>query len=244
MRAAGGELDFLEATALVGPGTRWTDHQKELTGWLRRLRTPVGILASSDHRAAMIYEACITLKLRIPEDVAIIGVDNDPVACEFCQPPLSSVSRNDVRVGYEAAALLDLLIRGGAPPKRPILVPPDAVVPRRSTETWAIEDVQVAAAVKFIHEHLTENFGVERLLKESALSRRRLEHRFRETLGRSPYVFINELRVAQARRLLAAPEGRDLADIAAECGFGGLSQFSRMFKQVTGTSPSGFRNRN
>lgn len=241
VRAAGGELDFLEATALVGPGTRWTDHQKELTGWLRRLRTPVGILASSDHRAVMIYEACTTLKLRIPEDVAIIGVDNDPVACEFCQPPLSSVSRNDVRVGYEAAALLDLLIRGGAPPKRPILVPPDAVVPRRSTETWAIEDVQVAAAVKFIHEHLTENFGVERLLKESALSRRRLEHRFRETLGRSPYVFINELRVAQARRLLAAPEGRDLADIAAECGFREARRLRLVFQKLTGMKPSRYR---
>lgn len=240
-RAARGEVDVFEASALVGPGTRWTDQQKELTGWLRRLRTPVGIMASSDLRAGMVFEACATLTLRIPEDVAIIGVDNDPVACEFCQPPLSSVSRNDVRVGYEAAALLDRLIRGGAPPKKPILVPPDAVVQRRSTETWAIEDVQVASAVKFIREHLAENFGVERLLKESELSRRRLEHRFRETLGRSPYAFINDLRVAQARRLLAAQDGRNLADIAAECGFREVRRLRLVFQKLTGMKPSRYR---
>ena len=241
IRAVRGEVDVLEASALVGPGMRWTDQQKELAGWLRRLRTPVGIMASSDLRAGMVFEACAALHLRIPEDVAIIGVDNDPVACEFCQPPLSSVSRNDARVGYEAAALLDRLIRGGTPPRKPILVPPDAVVPRRSTETWAIEDAEVASAVRFIRDHLGESFGVERLLKESALSRRRLEHRFRESLGRSPYVFINELRVAQARRLLAAPEGRTLADIAAECGFREVRRLRLVFQKFTGTMPSRYR---
>ena len=202
---------------------------------------PVGILASSDHRAMMIYEACATLNLRIPEDVAVIGVDNDPVACEFCQPPLSSVSRNDVQVGYDAAALLDRLMHGDKAPKKPIVVQPDGVIQRRSTETWAIEDAEIAAAVRFIREHLGENFGVERLLKECRLSRRRLERQFRETMGRSPYAFINELRVAEARRLLAVQDANDLSAIAAKCGFREARRMRLVFQKHTGMKPSRYR---
>lgn len=241
IKAAGGEYAVLEAGAPTETGTFWRDQQKELTTWLRKLRPPVGIMASSDLRAGLVFEACARLGLRIPDEVAILGVDNDPVACDFCQPPLSSVSRNDFRVGYEAAALLDRLIRGAPPPKAPILVPPDGVVERRSTATLAIEDSHIASLVRFIRGHLGECFGVERLLAQSKLSRRRLEHRFRETLGRSPYEFINELRVSHARRLLQEMENRSLEEIAAACGFSEPRRLRLVFRKLTGTTPARYR---
>jgi LacI family transcriptional regulator len=111
---AGGEVKILEVQTSDGDARQKLDDQQyALEDWLRNLKVPVGILASADLRASMVLEACQKLKLRVPEDVAVVGVDNDPVVCDFCDPPLTSVSRNDYQVGYEAAILLDQLMDGG-----------------------------------------------------------------------------------------------------------------------------------
>ncbi|MFZ2639745.1 MAG: DNA-binding transcriptional regulator [Verrucomicrobiia bacterium] len=238
---AAGACKVLEVTAAITARHDWRREQESLDEWLRTLQSPVGIMASTDLRASMVTEACARLRLRVPEDVAVIGVDNDPVVCEFSHPPLSSVSRNDAEVGRQAAALLDRLMRGAPPPKRPILVAPDSVVARRSTETLAIEDPHVAAAVRYIRGHLHERFGVERILGLSAVSRRRLEHRFRRSLGCTPYALISQLRVERARQLLAGPKKRTLSEIATACGFSELRRFRLVFHRLTGTTPAHFR---
>jgi LacI family transcriptional regulator len=241
IQAAGGSCEVLEVRDLERQPGEWVDQQEELESWLLRLVPPVGVMASTDLRAGMLLDACQRLGLRVPEDVAVIGVDNDPVACEFSQPPLSSVSRNDHEVGYRAAQLLDRLIRGGERPGEPLRIEPDGVVARRSTEVLAIDDPEVAAVVDQMLVRLHENFGVEALLGHTGLSRRRLEQRFRHSLGRSPAAFLNEQRVEKAKKLLEADDGRSLTDIATACGFAELRRFRMVFQRMTGKSPAGYR---
>src|SRR5262249_6365159 len=158
IKQAGGEVRGLEVQTVGDePKQKLDDQQHALEQWLRELQTPVGILASADLRASMVIEACQKLKLRVPEDVAVVSVDNDPVVCDFCDPPLTSISRNDYQVGFEAALLLDQLMDGGAPPEKPIRIPPAGVVQRRSTETVSVEDPYVAEAIRFMRDHVHEH---------------------------------------------------------------------------------------
>jgi LacI family transcriptional regulator len=189
----------------------------------------------------MVLEACVEVGLRVPEDVGVVGVDNDPVICDFSTPPLSSVSRNDRRVGRQAAVLLHHLMTDARPPGRPTLVPPESVVSRRSTETVAIEDPVVAAVVERIQQHLSEPFRVESLLDCAHLCRRRLEQRFRRSLGSTPAVFLNSLRVERAKRLLAEPKQASLTQIAAACGFSDLRRFRLVFRRLAKRTPAEFR---
>ncbi len=241
VQAAGASCSVLEVDDLSRHPRPWFDQQRDLERWLRRLQPPVGIMAATDLRAAMVLEACARLGLRVPEQVAVIGVDNDPVACEFCQPPLSSVSRNDQAVGWEAAALLDRLMRGERAPGAALLLPPDGVAARASSYTLAIEDGLVAGAVREIQAHLGEPFGVERLVGPSGLSRRRLERRFRSALGCSPYAFINQQRVARARQMLASRAKLSLSLVARQCGFRDLRRFRVVFERLTGVKPGPYR---
>ncbi|MGA2175115.1 MAG: DNA-binding transcriptional regulator [Verrucomicrobiota bacterium] len=239
--AKGNPCDVLETGTLAEPGHKWKDQIEELASWLTRLQRPVGIMADTDLRANMVLEACAQAGLHVPKDIAVIGVDDDPTICEFCVPPLSSVSRNGWEVGRRAAMLLDHLIRGGRRSEGPILIPPDGVVLRRSTDTLAIEDSHVAAAVQYIRQHLDEPFGVERIIRQAALSRRSLEQRFRKSFGSTPSAAINELRVERAKQLLAAPSRQSLTNTAAACGFTGLRHFRLVFRRIAGMTPAKFR---
>jgi LacI family transcriptional regulator len=237
---AGGECMVLEAQP--GMGTRtWRDQSRQLERWLSTVQPPIGIMACSDPRAGMVLDTCRQLGLRVPEDVAVVGVDNDPIFSESYEPPLTSVSRNDQEVGRAAAALLERLISGAAPPKSPIFVPPDGIAERRSTETVAVEDADVAQAVRFIAANLHQPFGVEELLREVALSRRSLEYKFRNSLGTSPYEYINQVRVDAAKRLLTSSHALKLAAIATACGFADVRRFRIVFRRLVGKTPAEFR---
>lgn len=241
LHAAGFTNSSMESTTLIGSPRDWRRVAGELAGWLRSLQPPVGIMASWDLRAQMLSEACAMIGLRVPEDVAIVGVDNDPIACEFCIPQLTSVSRNDRELGWQAAKLLSQLLEGKRSLKLPILIPPDRVVARRSTDTLVIEDPEVAGVVQQIRDHLNEVFGVERILRLSPLSRRQLEQRFRRSVGSSPYAFLNELRVERAKALLGESRKRTLTTVASECGFSELRRFRIVFRRLTKLSPAEFR---
>ena len=243
LHAAGYRCSSIESTNLIRSPWVWRRVGGELARWLRSLQAPVGIMASWDLRAQILSEACAMIGLRVPEDVAIVGVDNDPIACEFCIPQLSSVSRNDRELGWQAAKLLSQLLEGKRSSKLPILIPPDRVVARRSTDTLVIEDAEVAGVVQKIRDHLNEVFGVERILGLSPLSRRQLEQRFRRSVGSSPYAFLNELRVERAKLLLAEPQKRTLTAVASECGFSELRRFRMVFRRLTKVSPAEYRRR-
>ena len=238
---AGYKCSSIESTNLIRSPWDWRRVGGELARWLRSLQPPVGIMASWDLRAQMLSEACTMIGLRVPEDVAIVGVDNDPIACEFCIPQLTSVSRNDREVGWQAAKLLSQLLEGKRSLKLPILIPPDRVVARRSTDTLVIEDAEVARIVQQVRDHLNEVFGVERILRLSPLSRRQLEQRFRRSVGSSPYAFLNELRVERAKLLLAQSHKRALTTVASECGFSELRRFRMVFRRITKLSPAEYR---
>ena len=241
VREAGGECSILETPASPRSLSSAQDWFKPLDEWLRSLPLPVGIMASIDLRAAMIIDSCARLGLRVPGDVAVVGVDNNEVICELCQVPLSSVSRSDHEVGYRAASLLHRLILRQQPEQREILVPPDRVVQRRSTDMIAIDDPRIATAVQYIREHTHEAFGIERLVQVTGKSRRWLTQQFRDVLSCTPYEYICMVRVEQAKKLLAGSEKLPLFDIADRCGFSETRNLRHVFERITGTTPTRYR---
>lgn len=220
---------------------RLSDQQAELIRWLRQLPTPFGVAASNDMRACMVLDACATLGLRVPEEVAVIGVDDDPVVAPFSTPPLTSVARNDRELGFLGARLLDDLIEGRPPASLCVRVPPADVVCRRSTETLAVESPELHALIQEIRTHIAEPFGVEFLTARTSASRRQLERLILQETGQTPHSLINRLRVEHACALLSKPDKRSLTAVAAACGFAELRRFSLVFKQQTGLQPRAFR---
>jgi LacI family transcriptional regulator len=230
---------------LVPSGThlpeRWTDQQAELARRLQRIVTPFAVAASTDLRACMVMEACVTLGLRIPEDVAVIGMDNDPTVAPFTVPPLTSVERNDHELGYRAAGLLNDLIEGQEQKAPHVMIQPAGIVERRSTETLAVDDPALDQIIRAIRDNIATPFGVEFLLARTTMSRRKLESLLHQHLGCPPYALINRLRVEHASRLLTADVSQNLSSIAAASGFTDLRHFRIVFQRQTGLSPAAFR---
>ena len=206
----------------------WIKHQQHLERWLRDLPTPVGLFACTDERAVEVLEVCRRLGRKVPQDIAVIGVDNDPVLCEFAQPPLTSIARDDQRAGTVAGALLQRLMearRKGLPlpiQPHPLIIAPVGVVERQSTATYAVRHPQVAALVARITERFHEQVTMEQLLAGLPLARRRMEHLFRTEMGVSPYQFILRARLARVRDLIARKDGTTLTAIAKASGFSSL----------------------
>lgn len=237
----GANVDVLWAAGPFEAVRRWADERQELVGWLRGLQAPVGVMAGNDQRALMVLEACGRIGLRVPEDVAVVGVDNDLVACEFSRPALSSIDRDDRAHGRIAAETLEGLMAGRRAPKTLILVAPRGMVARASTDAMAIEDREVADAVRQAREQIGERFGVERMVETSGLSRRTFEVRFRRSLGCAPHEFLSRMRVERAMGLLRGRPKVPLTRIAADCGFGDARRLRVVFLRLTGVSAAGYR---
>jgi LacI family transcriptional regulator len=237
---AGATCEVLELPRSAGRWASWQKRTELLVAWLRQLRPPVGLLAMQDYRARTVIEECGRIGLRIPHDMAVIGMENDPTLCEFCRPTLSSVSRNAWHLGYETAAVLDRMMDGLSVPADTI-VPSDGVVARQSTDTIAIEDPQLAAAVHFIHDHLREPFGIERVVQATSISRRQLETRFRRLLGCSPHDYLSRKRIERAKQILSEGGRVKLHHVAAASGFPSVERMRLVFKRLTGTTPLEFR---
>lgn len=238
---AGVPCEVLEVPASSDPAQTWSERTGPLTGWLQRLTPPVGLLAVQDYRARSVMDECQRLHLEVPHDVAVMGMEDDPTICEFSRPTLTSVSRNPWRMGYETAAMLDRLMQGLELPAREVLVPPDGVVARQSTDTVAVEDRYVAAAVHFIHDHLGEPLNVQRVVRATGISRRQLEVRFRRVLHATLYDYICRERIERAKRLLLTPDRPKLQSVAAACGFSNLERMRLTFKRATGQTPLAYR---
>lgn len=218
----------------------WQKRTGLLVSWLAQLRPPVGLLAVQDYRARAVIEECDRLGLRIPHDVAVIGMENDPTLCEFCRPTLSSVSRNAWQMGIESAVMLDRLMDGLATPDD-VAIPPDGVVARQSTDTIAVEDPRLAAAVHFIHDHLGQPFGVSEVVQASGISRRQLETRFQRVLGCTPLDYLSRKRIERVKQLLAAPGRIKLHNVVKATGFSSVERMRLVFKRLAGTTPLEWR---
>jgi LacI family transcriptional regulator len=232
-----------KATLAVHPsGGKWEASQERLKRWILGLPRPLGLVAANDIHGLRALDACRRAGRAVPEEVAVVGADDDAELCELSDPPLSSVTFNPERVGYEAAALLDRLMAKRAGPGEPLLVPPLGVSTRQSSDILAIDDADVAKAIHYIRRHAFEGITVADILEELPLSRRALEHRFRRRLGRSPKEEIQRLRLDQAKSLLASTD-LPLARISDRLGFHQPAYLSAVFKKETGVTPAAYRHR-
>lgn len=218
----------------------WERQQAQIAEWLANLPRPLGIMACNDMRGQHVLDVCSRLGWSVPEEAAVIGVDDDVLLCELCDPPLSSVRPNSERVGYEAAALLDQWMRGEHPGETLTMIPPLGVATRQSTDVLAIDDPQIAAAVRFIREHACRGVTVAEVLRQLPQSRTILERKFRKFLGRSPQAEIRHVQIKRAKQLLAETELK-LERIAQLTGFQHPEYLSVVFKRETGITPGEFR---
>jgi LacI family transcriptional regulator len=178
--------------------------------------------------------------LSTPEEVAILTNYYDELVNELSPMPLSGIRVGTERVGFEAAALLDRLLKGKAAPMRPLLIPPTGVVTRQSTSTLAIHDAALAKAVSFIRERSCGPLSVPEVARHAGLSRCVLERRFRDTFHRSPGEEIRRIRIESAKRMLLETD-LPIPDVAERCGFGSNAYFTDSFQRALKTSPLRYR---
>ena len=213
---------------------------RELGEWLTRLPKPVGVFCTRDQVAVHVSATCRLFGLAVPEQVAIVGVDNDDLFCRMCFPPLTSIQTAGERVGVRAAEVLDGMIGGGRPATMRATVPPLGVVPRQSTSVLHLEDADVAAAATFIRANVHRALRIEDVVAATSAGRRTLERQFRRALGRSLLEEVRRCRVEQAKRLLTE-SALPLKGIARRCGFGSTERFHRVFAALAGETPHAFR---
>ena len=220
----------------------WEDEQRELAAWLAGLPRPIGIMACNDVRGQHVVDACNRAGLAVPEEVAVLGVDDEKELCDLCDPPLSSVVPNPELVGYTAAEVLDRLMAGEGPEAAGRLIAPLGVVTRQSTDVLAIDDAEIAAAVRYIREHACEGATVEDVLSKVPISRSILERRFRKYLGHSPQATIRQAQLKRVKELLAETD-LPLAAISDLAGFKHCEHMCVVFKREVGLTPGTFRRR-
>jgi LacI family transcriptional regulator len=213
---------------------------EEISSWVAGLPKPIGIFACYDFRGRQVLDACRRQNIVVPEAVAVIGMDNDELLCSLANPPLSSVIPNTHRTGYEAAALLDRLMSGESFAHEAHFIEPLGIATRQSTDVLAIEDANVARAVRFIRERACDGISVKDVLRAAPQSRRVLETRFQKLIGRTPHEEIVRVRLDRARTLLTETD-LPLAVIAQRAGFAHVEYLSVVFKKHLGIPPSKFR---
>ncbi len=219
---------------------QWERLLSHMATWLQSLKFPVGIMACDDARAHHLLEACRRLGLQVPEDVAILGVDNDQLMCELCQPPLSSIETGIREVGYEAAVALARLLTGKQPKTMRMLVPPGKLVVRRSTDILTVPHAQVAIALRYIRDHADEPIQVLDVSRQVGVSRSTLDHHFRLVVGRTTHDEIERVRRNMARSLL---ENTDLPlrIIAVKSGYRNEQYMCKVLRQALGQTPGQYR---
>ncbi len=220
----------------------WSAQEKWLRQELHDLPKPLGIFCYSDYDATKIETICLNAGYAIPEEVAILGVDNDPLVCENVPVPLSSVRHDLIRVGYEGAALLDRILQGEEPPLEPILVAPLGVETRASTETFTAVDPVVREVILFFRENLGQNIGVAEAAQEVGLPVHALKDLFRSLADESVYAMLTRLRLLEVKRLLINSD-LSVKEIAARTGFCHAQHLNSAFRRVAQCTPSEFRKR-
>lgn len=211
-----------------------------LAAWLAGLTKPVGIVACNDIRGQQLLSTCRECDILVPEHAAVVGFNNDSALCEISDPPLSSVELDACRVGYRAAEVLESMINGETIRESCVFVPPTGVVLRESTDVVAIDDPQVADAVRYIRLNAATGISVGDVVGQVPLSRRTLERRVKDSVGASVNQLIIQHQLAQVKKLLCETDW-PLKNIAARSGFRHCEYLSALFKRIEGVTPGQYR---
>ncbi|MBA4191233.1 MAG: XylR family transcriptional regulator [Planctomycetaceae bacterium] len=218
----------------------WEREQQAIGKWLAKLPRPVGLMACNDMRGQHVLDSCQRAGVAVPEEVAVVGVDDDDLLCDLCSPPLSSVAPNPELLGYEAAALLESLMAGYKADPLERTIPPLGLTTRQSTDVLAIDDPSVAAAVRLIRERACNGITVSDILREVPVSRSVLERLFRRHLGLSPQAEIRAVRIKRVKQLLVETD-LTLDRVAELSGFAHPEYLSVAFLRDTGQTPGRYR---
>lgn len=234
---AGGGADHAGAG-----GARGADivREERAAPWLAGLPKPLAVMCPFDSYAVMVVRACKIAGLRVPEEVSVVGVDDDPLLCMTAWPQVSSVASAGFKVGQAALEVVRAIAEGEPAPPEPLLFPPTGLVVRGSSSEVAIADADVAAAVNFIRTHVRRRLTVEDLVDVAAVSRRTLERKFLDALGRTPLEEIRRARVAHAKRLLTETD-LTLPEVARRSGFIRHQRLTNVLKADCGLTPTQFR---
>lgn len=223
-----------------GSRQAWEQDQRQLTRWIKSLPMPIAIMACNDDRGLQVLDACRRADIRVPDDVAVLGVDNDEYICGLATPPLSSIDLGLEDIGYRAAQLLDRLMRGGRPSSKALLLPASDVVARQSTDALAIDDVELAAAIRYMRENACQGIRLREVTAATGLERRTLERKMKALFGRSPKEELLRIQIAEAKRLLLSTK-LSIKAVATRTGFQNSRYFSRVFRCHGGLAPGQFR---
>jgi LacI family transcriptional regulator len=218
----------------------WRHEQRVMVRWLKSLPKPAGLMACNDICGREVLQACAAAHLRVPDEVAVVGVDNDEMMCELSNPPLSSVALDLEKAGYEAACLLDELMSGRSAEGKVVRVEPTHVVTRRSSDVVAELDPVVGRALRFIRDHARHALSVNDVTDELRVSRRTLERHFLHAVGRTVLSEITRCHLQRAKQLLLETD-LPCYKVATEAGFGSLRAFNRAFLGREATTPRDFR---
>ena len=212
--------------------------------WIKSLNKPCAIFCADIHPAREVMAVCRTLKIDIPAEIAVMGVDNDEILCLMERPTLSAVITQSEKVGYHAAEMLDRrLKREIRTRQKRLLIPPAGIVARASTAGSLAEDVPLSKALGLIREHAAQEIHIDKIARLAGVSRRSLENRFKKTLGRSPHQELIRIRIEKAKVLLSGTS-LPMGKIAELSGFGDPYNFSRAFRRETGSTPRQYRQQN
>lgn len=215
-----------------------------LADTLKDLPKPLAIFTEFDDRGVEVLQACENAEINVPEEVAVLGADNDELVCDFAPVPLSSIDTDLERQGYEAAALLDRMMSGEKPPKKALQVPPTELIIRKSTDLMGIQHPHVVTALNRIWNHYQDPVSTEHLCKGIPMSYRWLHDAFVKHVGHTMAEELRQCRIRHAKKLLTEPERFTMEDIAERSGFSSASQMTRVFSHFAGVTPSEYRKKN
>ena len=227
-------------TATEGKALGWDRFIAGLEAWVASWKPPIGIFVTTDLECRYLIDVCRSKGLHVSQDVAIVGCTNEPVICASPPPTLTSIDLGYERIGYRAAAMLDLLMGGESPPKEPELVAPSELIPRQSTDSYSADDRLVARALRFIAENGHRRIQVKDVAEAVSATRRTLERRFRESVGRSIAGEITRLRLEHSKRRLVETDA-PLKTVAKDSGFRTADHFYKVFARVEGIPPTQYR---
>lgn len=219
----------------------WEREQQAIVDWLESLTKPVGVMTCNDDRGHHVLDACRRAGLRVPDEIAVVSVDNDSHLCNLCTPPMSSIDTNPSRIGFEAAALLDRIMSGEETPETPMFFgPPRGLVPRLSSNVFAVDDPDVAAAVQYIRSNATNGILVSDVIAVVKNAPSTLERKVKKVLGRTIKAEINRVQLEKAKLLLQETD-LSVSAISNRCGFSETKYFCEVFRRVTSTTATKYR---